>query len=57
MPNPRMGLLLSDVPVRTIEREEPRQKLAAGCAAPTDEEGGGLEIARRRYERAPGEGS
>jgi rhodanese-related sulfurtransferase len=30
MPNPLMGPVLSDVPVRTIEREELRQKLARG---------------------------
>ena len=30
MPNPLMGPVLSDVPVRTIDREELRQKLARG---------------------------
>jgi rhodanese-related sulfurtransferase len=30
MPNPLMGPVLSNVPVRTIEREELRQKLARG---------------------------
>jgi rhodanese-related sulfurtransferase len=30
MPNPLMGPVLSDVPVRTIEREELRQRLARG---------------------------
>ena len=30
MTNPHMGPVLSDVPVRTIEREELRQKLARG---------------------------